>query len=244
MDKLPVLDFVPSKSKEPVLLKPPEKLRWTFSLRFWRQIDFFGLDKSQPKWFVSLLDKLKDLSDKEIENFISDAAEQNNWRYHPINWNQKNIPIQRKDLDWLDTCYRENPEDYPILQFQISKSLGRVVGFWDEKNVFNIVLLDPLHNIQPSQSHSYKVDPCSPLSCNYSSLLYDIDALKNQDLCVEKCGYKDKLKDFPSSSNYTNVVMHFLDDTQKAELDSVIDNGYSHTEIMLLGIELAKDNNS
>lgn len=241
MDKLPVLDFEPSESKDPVLLNPPEKLRWTFSLRFWKQIEFFGLDKSEPKWFVSLLDKLKDLSDKEIEKFISDATEQSSWRYHPINWNQKNIPIQREDLDWLDPCYRDNPDDYPILQFQISTSLGRVIGFWDEKNVFNIILLDPLHNMQPSKSHSYKVDPCSPLSCDYSSLLYDFEALKSQNLCSDDCGYKERLQTFPSTGNYTNVVMHFLDDVEKSELDAAVGNGYSHTEIMLLGVEVAKN---
>ncbi|WP_157667053.1 hypothetical protein [Vibrio alginolyticus] len=100
------------------------KKKWTFSFQYWKQIEFFGLDKSNPSWFVSLIEKLKDLSGKDVKNFVSTGEQRDAWRYHNINWNQTNIPIQREDLDWLDKDYRENEAEYPIVQFQVSQALG------------------------------------------------------------------------------------------------------------------------
>ncbi len=168
--KIPVLDQIPGKNKEPVVLSNPKVVNWTFSFRYWRQVDFFGLSGAESKWFVSLLEKLKELSYFEVEKFVEDSSQKSAWRYHPINWSQKNIPIKRDDLEWVDTQYLENEDEFPLLQFQISRALGRVVGFWDEKKIFNIVLLDPLHNIQPSKSHSYRVDKTGILGCEYSSI--------------------------------------------------------------------------
>ncbi|MBF4426241.1 hypothetical protein, partial [Vibrio anguillarum] len=126
---IPVLDFEPGSEKEPVLLSKPQDRRWSFSFRYWKQVEFFGLDQTDSKWFVSLLEKLRELCGKKVEDFISNEGEKGSWRYHKINWNQKNIPIQRGDLEWVDKVYRDNPDDYPLLQFQVSTALGRVVGF-------------------------------------------------------------------------------------------------------------------
>ncbi len=52
----------------------PDPRRWAFSFRFWRQTEFFGLDKAQPTWFVSLLERLAELSGLVIDDFRSDAA--------------------------------------------------------------------------------------------------------------------------------------------------------------------------
>lgn len=241
MGKFPVLSGQPETHKDPVLLSTPGDKRWSFSFRYWKQLEYFGLDKSRPKWFVSLLEKLKELSNKEIEKFITDSAEMDTWRYHAVKWTQKNIPIQRDDMDWIDTVYRNNPDDYPILQFQVSRALGRIVGFWDENNVFNIALLDPLHNIQPTKSHDYKVDDCSPLSCEYSSLLSEVHSLKQLRLCKNDCGYPDVLDKIPTSSINKNVLIHFLDDKQKAELDSVITDKSTYTDILMIGVDFFKE---
>lgn len=114
------------------------------------------------------MDKLTELSKKDIKDFVANGTGKDTWRYHPISWMQENIPVQREDLDWVHKDYLENKEEYPLLQFQISKSLGRVVGFWDEFQIFNIVLLDPLHNIQPSKDYNYRVNYCSPLDSEYA----------------------------------------------------------------------------
>ena len=241
----PVIGNPPTANK-PVVESVGEK-KWTFSFQYWKQVEFFGLDKSSSSWFVSLIEKLKDLSEKEVKNFVSSGSDRDAWRYHNINWNQKNIPLRREDLDWLEKGYRENEAEYPIVQFQISRALGRVVGFWDENGVFNILLLDPLHNIQPSKSHGYKVDSCSPLSCNYSTLLFSIDTLTNGSYCSSSdCGYQQQLKDLSTNKVYTNVVMHFLDDEKIKEVDRLIeDNKVSdEREIFEMGMLFLSDSKS
>lgn len=241
MDKTPVLGIEPETHKNPVLLSTPGDRRWSFSFRFWNQIENFGLSRSESKWFVSLFEKLKELSDKQIEKFLSDGAERDAWRYHPINWNQENIPVQQKDLDWIDAAYKDNPDDFPLLQFQVSQALGRIIGFWDENNIFNIVLLDPHHNMQPSKSHNYRIDACSPLSCEYTSLLSEINTMKGLRLCKSNCGYTERLERIPTNAVSANVLMHFLSDDEKAELDSVITDKSTYTEVLMTGVYFLKD---
>ena len=190
---------------EPILDKSKKSFKewkWVFSFRYWEQIEYFGLDTRNTKWFVSFLEKLKDLS-KENRNFILDDYQcQQRLRYHKINWNQKNIPIKRGDLSWIDAVYLDNSDEYEFYQFQISQALGRIIGFWDENLVFNIVLLDPLHNIQPSKNYGYKVDGCKPLSCNYSQLLAIIDKAENLE----------EIREFLKSKYSTeiHILMHFV----------------------------------
>lgn len=107
----------------------------------------------------------------------------NRWRYHEIDWNGPNVPITRADCNWIDPDYLDNPEEYPFVQFQVSMALGRVVGFWDENDVFNVVLLDPMHNIQPSSYSYYKVRPTKPLGSEYVELLNQFDSLREQVVC-------------------------------------------------------------
>ena len=166
-------------------------------------------------------------------------AKKNSWRYHHINWDQKNIPIQRKDITWLDDMYLSNEAEFPILQFQISKSFGRVVGFWDENHLFNIILLDPLHNIQPSKSYGYKVDRCGPLSSEYTQLLSHLDSLKQMKLCEPTCGYKHAITDINTNTTISsNVLVHYLSDEEKEQLDTAVDGTTSYKDILMLGAAL------
>lgn len=162
--------------------KTPEPKKWTFSFQYWRQIEYFAFDRTDASWFASLLEKLTELSKDPIEKFLCDSRKIDIWRYHTINWNQTNIPIQIEDLDWLPQHCKENQTEFPLVQFQVSMALGRVVGFWDRDHVFNIVLLDPWHNIQPHRDHNYRVDPCSPLTCDYTKLLH-----KLEEILVDHC---------------------------------------------------------
>lgn len=63
-----------------------------------------------------------------MSNFTARDA----YRFHPIDWAAKNIPIQRMDFDWIERKILENVDEYPFLQFQVSTALGRVIGFFDE----------------------------------------------------------------------------------------------------------------
>lgn len=146
--------------------------RWEFSFRFFRQIEKFGLDgKTVPNdWLVSLMERLASLSMEKIENILDNQLHADAYRYHPINWSSKNIPIKREDLNWIADTYRNNPDEYPLEQLMLSKGTGRFVGFFDENWVFNIVLLDPLHNLQPARDFNYEVNDCSPLTCELTQV--------------------------------------------------------------------------
>lgn len=233
----------PTVVQTPKTPSAPEK-KWAFSFRYWKQIDNFGLDRTGANWFVSLMEKLSELSQRDVKGFITNSADRDAWRYHPINWNQTNIPIQRRDLTWIDADYLGNNEEYPLLQFQVSKSLGRVVGFWDEQQIFNIVLLDPLHNIQPTKSHNYRVDYCAPLETPYSLLLSRVDDIKRTCRCSDPaCSFKQRIEQFEKIPVQTNTLIHYVSDIDWAETQQFIANGLisDPTEVFSWGITALKE---
>lgn len=151
--------------------KEPKDRFWSFSFRYWTQLDYFGLkgEGIDMPWVVSVLDRLKQLSADYVETVLKDHAMKGQLRFHAIDWQAKNIPIEQKDIPGLPAHYVDNPE-FALHQFQVSTGKGRIVGFFDENWIFNVVLLDPLHNLQPSKSFDYAVDPCWPLSCEITNL--------------------------------------------------------------------------
>lgn len=215
---------------------PPPITQWVFSFRFWRQIEFFGCSESNPKWFVSLLQKLGELGNYSIDEFRSDPTAQSVWRYHEINWSAKNIPIQRDVLTWVDEKYRNNEAEYPLMQFMISRALGRVVGFWDEKKVFQIVLLDPLHNIHPVKKFGYRVDKCYPLGCQYTSLIGQIEGLKKMSCTGSNCPANVALQQLPSDHVPYNVLLCRVSDMLVGKVMSQLDAGASLEDILEYGI--------
>jgi len=230
-----------SKSHKIVIPKAPESnKRWTFSFLYFRQIKKFGLDKSDSNWFVSLLNRIKDFSSFRIEEFLSNPVIKNRLRYHDIDWTHKNVPIKRSDLDWIPKNYLENEEEFPIVQFMISQALGRIVGFWDEFYVFNIVLLDPLHNIQPSKNYHYKVDDCSPLSCKYSSLLKDIEDIKNDHKENNDQELYNSIANLPTESNKFNyIACHLEDEARNSLLEKLETKSINH--IIELGLLIEEE---
>ena len=165
------VDLTTKGNTKPRLATPKEEKKITFSFAYFFQYPFFGLTGENANWFVSLIDRLKDLSGKSPE-ILGDYTSRKQYRIHPVDWNQPNIPIQRTDLHTVPKNYLDNDIEYPILQFTISRSMGRVAGFFDEESsVFYIVLLDPKHNLQPSKDHDYKVDDTTPLPTPYEVAL-------------------------------------------------------------------------
>lgn len=106
-----------------------------------------------------------------MDEVTRDQATKASLRIHDIDWDAKNIPISRDDIDWVDEVYWGNPDEYPLMQFHISKALGRVVGFLDERQRFNVVLLDPKHNLQPSKFANYRIRSTTIGQCEYTGLL-------------------------------------------------------------------------
>lgn len=219
----------------------PEKKRLNFNFRFWSQIENFGLSELRDGWFVALLEKLRDLSSYDVDVFVQSSEAKDAWRYHQIKWDQPNIPIQRNDLTWVETSYLDNAEEFPIYQFQITKSLGRVVGFWDEKKVFNIVLLDPLHNLQPSKAFDYKVNPSSPLACDYTILVQQVESLVST--CSDQCPHANSVTNLQTRKKELQafgVVMVQVSDLSKLEYaQKVVDSGMatSYAEIFEYGVD-------
>jgi hypothetical protein len=134
----------------------------------WRQIHYFGVGDVDRHWFISLLERLADISKVEIEDFLNDYKLRDAYRYHPINWSQTNIPIKKADLAWLGD--QIEAEDFELVQFQISTGTGRIVGYFDPSQVFHIVLLDPAHNIQPVKQFDYRVQATHIAECQLSKL--------------------------------------------------------------------------
>jgi len=235
-NKVPLLGDQKEANKKIPIIKHTsvDKWKWIFSFKFFNQIKDFGLGESDSKWFVSLLNQLKDLSKVNRKDVLESTAFKKAYRYHKINWKQKNIPIARKDLNWIDKDYLDNEEEYEMYQFQISMALGRIVGFWDENLIFNIVLLDPLHNIQPSSYNAYKVNDTSILTCQYSSLLHDIKKAKSLE----------EVKSCPTNYNHTDVMMHFVSEKVSSEIQSLLDEGVVNSieDILELGLAFVKEN--
>jgi len=223
MTRKPVAGEIPSP-KVPNVGNIPEEPRWTFSFRFFKEVDNFGLNQKQPNWFSSLLVRLNELSNKKISEIISNPIERDAWRYHEINWSQKNIPVQYDDLEWIDKSYRSNAEEYPLYQFQVSQALGRVVGFWDEKQVFNIVLLDPMHNIQPSKRYNYKVDACFPNNSEYSELLLKIQKIVTDNTCSAGCPFPEQLHNIHTFElgAETSILILPITENQLIQLNSAL----------------------
>lgn len=204
---------------------PSAGVRWRFSFRFFKEIEFFGLDgaKVSNTWGLSIFEKLKDLGEKEIDELRRDPAVAQQWRYHPINWSSKNIPVKKTDLNWITKDYRDNDEEFPLMQFQVSKGKGRIIGFFDEENVFQIVLLDPLHNMQPSKDFGYTVDPCSPLNCELTQLRENIkDTLAGTKLECG-CGVAAKVAVALEASGYGSYPVLMLRVPDETDLDDAED---------------------
>jgi len=232
--KIPVLQSKPN-SNRPVLRPIKEDQSWSFSFKYFKQIDFFGLENVNSKWYVSLLEKLADFSKIDSESFFKDHKLKNDSRYHKIDWNARNIPIKKTDIHWVDKEIIDNDDEFPFLQFQISKSLGRVVGFWLNK-IFYIVLLDPLHNIQPAGGkYHYRVNESNVTFCKYTYLINKIDEIKGKECSCENCSTHEELHKIQEDFHCENFIYFQLDDDFYKEFRSQTIK-YSVRNIMETGL--------
>ena len=175
---------IPPPIKGPVLRPgqlPPER-NFTFSFRYWQQRECFGLGNVDVGWYMSLLTRLCDLSKEKVARFVDDLDFQDAIRYHIVDWDHRNVPLQRQDLNWLPHPIRENEDEFPIYQIHISRAVGRIHGFWDSEYCFNVILLDPLHNLQPSKDVGYVVRPTTTANCEYTSM-----AIALEQACALPC---------------------------------------------------------
>lgn len=224
--------------------KPRENQRWSFSFRFFEEIKYFGLDSDRvdKKWTLSAIYRLQELSKLTVADVTeSRDVMEGTMRIHDINWNQKNIPIKRENLDWIDSVYLNNPEEFPFMQIAVSKAEGRMVGFFDEDNSFQIVLLDPLHNAQPTKYHEYKVRMCKPLGCEITAIRHKarkaVEKIQGRNCtCADDLAHSlDWTKDTPG----TVMVIPSDDGKIVQDADDLIAMGHAsgYTDIVEAGID-------
>jgi hypothetical protein len=228
----PLIGYEPTPQKKINAGTAPVKKHWRFSFRYWKQIEYFGLNKSKPSWFVSLLEKLVDYSKEELDIFLTDSKKRSTYRFHEINWSQPGIPIKRADLNWVDKQYLDNNDEFRFYQFQVTSGLGRVVGFFDETKVFNIVLLDPLHNAQPTKFNKYKVKECSPLPNDFAILVATIQKIADRDWCHNgECSMRSSLHGIRQSVAEPGVIiMNLSEEIYKRVLEVMDTEGIGRLE--------------
>lgn len=170
-------------------LQPTPKL--SFGFKFFQEIEGFGLQpkgkKISNKWMLSFIDKLRSLGQFSKDDFDSNVALAQAHRHHKINWNAPNIPVSRESFSQLPQEYQSD-EEFPFWQFQLSAGTGRFFGFYDENEVFQIVGVDPLHNLQPAGGRfKYRVDSCSPLRTELYSVLAFLGQIHSKCKVIGSC---------------------------------------------------------
>ncbi|MFC0179952.1 hypothetical protein [Thorsellia kenyensis] len=215
----------PNIDISPKIVEFIENKEFTYSLKYWKQLEYFGFGSASvdKKWFISLLNALKAYSGKKTASFKEDHRFRDAHHIHQIIWEQPGIPIKRNEFDWIPNEIIENNDEYPFFQLAISASLGRVVGFFDHLDCFQIVLLDPLHNICPTKNRQYKVTPTQPFSCETSWILSEIERIKSNNQCVEDCGNIEQLETIKDGTIPKNAVIHFLDDHRLQEFNKILE---------------------
>ena len=142
------------------LAQHPRNKAWAFGLKHFREIKHFGFESSEidRRWLVSVVYRLAELSALSIQDVTRDgSARGGTLRIHEIDWFSRGIPIAPDDLDWMPEPSAADGREFTLIQIAVSKATGRLIGFFDEDDVFQIVLFDPLHNAQPSKFNDYKV---------------------------------------------------------------------------------------
>lgn len=197
----------------------PQKI--VFSFAYFRQIEYFGLGGCSTSWFTSIFDRfvtLSALAQKELQQ------QRDAYRYHPINWKQKNIPIQRHDLFWVPNGIIENEEEIDFFQLSVSTGTGRFVGYWGdvdtEPSTFYIVLFDPEHNIQPAQKHNYQKRPTPISKKQYDVLKERVDRALKDKTCTQVCKLRNILQSPDDEEGY--ILYTKLDRQLEAELSTLL----------------------
>lgn len=150
-------------SFKPLPVEDLRKRSITFSFRFFRQIDNFGISGKNDIWMSGLLEQIKIISEKEFDDLVGNPAEKQFFRLHELEFGTRVSALTRDDFDFIPVEFRPKGDDCKYWQFQISKANGRVIGFFNEDHtIFYVVFLDPNHNAQLSNYSDYKVRPITP----------------------------------------------------------------------------------
>ena len=211
------------------------KLSFSFAY-FNHNLDNFQLGNCKNNWFVGLIERLNTLSKLSKDEVLKENAGSKALRCHEIDWTIKNIPIQRKDLDWLPDKILSNDQEFPIMQLSISNGTGRIVGFFDSNpQTFHIILLDPHHNIQPCKKTNYQIQPTTQGISQYDELLNKLEKIKSIiTACTDKKCLLHSHIDYIEGL-HDNILYMGLDKRLYDDYHEVLKK-YTLTEILERGI--------
>ena len=193
--------LVDNKSQNKRLVIPQEDNGYmfiTFSFKYFGQQRFFGIGEQDATWFVSLLDKMKELSGK-TRKILESPTERKAYRFHPINWNAKKCPIKIEDIDSVPQNIIENAEEIIFWQFQLSKSTGRVVGFFYD-NIFYI------------KQDNYYIEPVL-VNGQPGEIYTSIDGTESN--CIVWCDENNHLMFYLSAYLEPEVLINYAENTTK-----------------------------
>lgn len=169
----------------------------TFSFRYWKQHnECFGLAKCVPNHFVAFLSALQVLGTYAIDEFNSNIKLRDVFHYHKINWGSKGVVTRRNGRIRFEIPEEYTGPDYPWYQFAITTGKGRFAGFYDENTIFQVVVVDINHNLQPAKKHNYQIQKSEVIGTPYDLLRARVDSTKGliQNNCPT-CPYLKHLSD-------------------------------------------------
>lgn len=216
--------------------KSIKKEKISFSFLYFRQISLCGIGNCSPGWHTGLLERLSTFGGMTLDELLRENAGSKSLRCHPINWNSKNVPITKNDLNWLPANILDNEAEFPMIQLAISSSTGRIIGFFNrDSSVFYIVLLDPNHNVQPSKYDNYQRQSTTIGISQYDELLNKLDNIKKivKDCKYEKCKLHSRMEEIESL--HDNVIYTGLDQSIYEVYEDVLSE-YTLQEIIETGI--------
>ena len=221
----------------------PVNPKWSFGLKFFRETRFFGFDASDidRRWMTSMLYRLGELSGLRVLDVMDDAGvREGTLRIHDIDWAGRNVPIKPEQFDWLPPACRAAGDELVLIQIAVSKAEGRLIGFFDEEAIFQIVLFDPLHNAQPSKYNDYKVRLSKPLGCEVTALRHEVAQVMAKSR-ERDCGCDADLAaalEWRRDQRGSAIVMPVIDGTEIADADQLIAEGRvgSYRDIFAAGL--------
>ena len=123
-------------------------------------------DEPVPKeWFLDLLDCLKEVGGKTIQEMKNSP-----WYLHPVNWRHANVRCPTHE------------QQHEYWQFRLGKSRGRIIGIKID-SLFYVIWLDAHHNLTDSEGYGGAQSYRQPTS-EYERLLLEKKRLEfeNQNL--------------------------------------------------------------
>ena len=190
-----------------------------------------------------------DLSSKSIEGVTLDSSARDSYRLHSIDWGKSSIR-KEKFHEYIPKEYRTEETD--IIQFQIEQSKGRVIGFFDYKQTFQVVLLDPAHNMQLSGYNDYRIVKTNFLKNSYEEITTKFVAITDKFDRLEGSQESEKIgnfineirsilnkEGFSSDCKFVTIEKFFFDEINEILLkDSEYDN---LDDIILEALDMLKE---